>query len=48
VTVILLCHGAAPEVAPPTGVDELASDSDLPGLVMILDMHAGEKTAAHS
>jgi len=46
-TVVLLCHGEIPEVELPTGVDALATDSDLPGLLMILDRHTEKKAAAH-
>jgi DNA-binding NtrC family response regulator len=43
-SVILLCHGAIPEkVELPTAVDALASDSDLQGLLMVLDKHTAEK-----
>ena len=45
-TVILLCHGPIPEkVELPTGVDALTSDSDLQGLLRILDRHP-ERAAA--
>ena len=45
--VILLFHGAIPErVEPPTGVDALASDSDLHGLLRVLDRHGSEGAAA--
>jgi len=46
--VILLCHGAVPEVELPTGVDALATDSDLPGLLMILARHIEKRVAAHN
>jgi hypothetical protein len=47
--VVLLCHGAMPEkVELPMGVDALASDSDLPGLLRILETRNTQKTAAHS
>ena len=45
--VVLLCHGAIPEVELPAGVDALATDSDLQGLLMILDSHTEKKAAAH-
>jgi ActR/RegA family two-component response regulator len=46
-TVLLLCHGAIPEAELPAGVDALATDSDLQGLLMILDSHTEKKAAAH-
>jgi|SRR5689334_2436466 DNA-binding NtrC family response regulator len=47
-SVILLCHGALPEVELPTAVDALATDSDLSGLLTILDRHEEQRAAAHS
>ena len=48
-TVVLLFHGAIPErVEPPTGVDALASDSDLQALLTILDRPAEQKAAGYS
>lgn len=45
-TVILLCHGPIPKkVELPTGVDALTSDSDLEGLLTVLDKHP-ERAAA--
>lgn len=43
--VILLFHGAIPEVALPTGVDAMATDSDLPGLLTILRRPTSQKAA---
>ena len=45
-TVILFCHGAIPEkVELPTAVDALVRDSDLQGLLTLLDRHP-ERAAA--
>ena len=47
--VILFCHGAIPEgVEPPTAVDALASDSDLPGFLAVLEKHTTERAAAEA
>jgi len=48
-SVLLLCHGAIPqEVELPTGVDALASDSDLQGLQTALLKLAPARIAAHN
>ena len=45
--VILLCHGDVPKAELPTAVDALVSDSDLSGLIAILDRYTTRKTAAN-
>jgi len=47
-SVILLCHGPMPEVELPSAVDALATDSDLSGLLLVLERHSAQKAAAHS
>lgn len=48
-TVILLFHGVIPErVEPPTGVDALASDSDLQELLTTLDRHGSERAVGYN
>jgi len=49
VSVVLLCHGEAPErVELPAAVDALASEADPEGLLRILNRHTRAKTAATS
>ena len=45
-SVILLCHGLLPEgIQLPQAVDAIATDSDLPGLLTILDRNTSDKAA---
>lgn len=49
VSVIVLCHGMPPKrVQLPTAVDALATDSDLAGLLAVLNGHIGQKCLSRS